>query len=104
MDASKAIFMVRAVVANAADRAKFDRWYGDHHVPMAMAYFKSEKAWRFWSRLDPSVHYAMYQFADMASLRAVIDAPGFKALIDDFEQAWPNVPRSRDLLENVQAV
>src|SRR5215469_17980378 len=99
MDASKAYFMVRAQVTNEPDRARFDRWYGDHHVPVAVKYFKCEKAWRFWSRLDPSVHYAMYQFPDMAALRAVVDAPGFKALVDDFSDAWPNVPRSRDLIE-----
>jgi hypothetical protein len=104
MDASKAYFMVRAEVANEADRDRFDRWYGEHHVPLAMAYFKSEKAWRFWSRLDPAVHYAMYQFPDMATLHAVTGAPGFKALVDDFNDAWPSVPRSRDLLETVQAV
>jgi hypothetical protein len=35
----------------------------------------------------------------MTALRARIDDPGFKALVDDFDQAWPNVPRTRDLLE-----
>ena len=104
MEANKAYFMVRAEVANESDRATFDQWYGDHHVPMAMTYFKAEKGWRFWSRIDRSVHYAMYQFPDVATLRAVIEAPGFTALIDDFNQAWPNVPRSRDLIETVQAV
>jgi hypothetical protein len=104
MEANKACFMVRAQVANAADRARFDQWYGGHHVPMAMAYFRAEKAWRFWSHIDPSVHYAMYQFPDMATLRAVTEAPGFKALVDDFNDAWPDIPRSRDLIEIVQAV
>jgi hypothetical protein len=104
MEANKAYFMVRAEVANESDRAKFDQWYGGHHVPLAMAYFKAEKAWRFWSRIEPAVHYAMYQFRDMATLRALVEAPGFKPLIEDFNQAWPNVPRSRDLIEAVQAV
>ena len=104
MEAGKAIFMVRAQVANEVDRARFDQWYGDHHVPMAVKYFEAEKAWRFWSRSDPSVHYAMYQVSDMTTLRALAEAPGFKALVDDFNDAWPNVARSRDLLEAVQAV
>jgi len=104
MDANKAYFMVRAQVANEADRAKFDQWYGAHHVPMAMKSFRCEKAWRFWSRSDPSVHYAMYQFGDVAKLKERISSPDFKDLVDDFNQAWPNVPRTRDLLENVQAV
>jgi len=50
------------------------------------------------------VHYALYQFADMATLRARLDESGFKELVADFEQAWPQVPRTRDLLEAVQAV
>jgi hypothetical protein len=104
MEANKAYFMLRAEVANDADRAKFDQWYGGHHVPLAMAYFKAEKASRFWSRIEPAVHYAMYQFPDMATLRALVEAPAFKPLVEDFNQAWPDVPRSRDLIEAVQAV
>jgi hypothetical protein len=104
MDANKAYFMVRAQVANEADRARFDQWYGGHHVPLAMKYFEAEAGWRFWSRSDPSVHYAMYQLPDMATLRALVEAPGFKRLVDDFSQAWPDIPRSRDLIESVQAV
>jgi hypothetical protein len=104
MDANKAYLMVRALVADAADRPKFDHWYATQHVPMAMDRFRCEKSWRFWSRSDPSVHYALYQFADLATLRARLDAPGFKELVADFDQAWPQVPRTRDLLESVQAV
>jgi len=104
MQADKAYLMVRSQVVNAGDRATFDHWYGTHHVPMAMDRFRCDKAWRFWSRSDPSVHYALYQFADMATLRARLDESGFKELVADFEQAWPQVPRTRDLLEAVQAV
>jgi len=104
MDANKAYFMVRAQVADEADRQKFDHWYGSHHVPMAMDRFRCEKGWRFWSRSDPSVHYALYQFADLATLRARLEEPGFKELVADFNEAWPNVPRTRDLIEAVQAV
>jgi len=46
MDADKAYLMVRAQVANAADREKFDHWYATQHVPMAMDRFRCEKAWR----------------------------------------------------------
>jgi hypothetical protein len=103
MQANKAYLMVRSQVTNASDREKFDHWYA-HHVPMAMDYFRCEKGWRFWSRSDPSVHYALYQFADMAALRARLDDPGFKVLIADFDEAWPQVSRTRDLIEAVQAV
>ena len=104
MQADKAYLMVRSQVANASDRQRFDHWYGSHHVPMAMDRFRCEKGWRFWSRSDPAVHYALYQFADVATLRKTLDEPGFKELVADFDQAWPQVPRTRDLIEAVQAV
>ena len=102
MEANKAYFLVRAQVANATDRAKFDQWYGTHHLPLAMDKLPAQKGWRFWSRSDPSVHYALYQFSDMATLRNSLESPGFKLLVADFDQAWPQVTRSRDLIETVQ--
>src|SRR6266700_387581 len=38
------------------------------------------------------------------SLRGLrrLDSPDFKLLIADFDQAWPGVTRSRDLIESVQ--
>ncbi len=64
--------------------------------------FRAEKGWRFWSRSDPSIHYALYQFKDMATLRNCLDSPALKMLVADFDQAWPGVTRSRDLIEAVQ--
>ncbi len=61
-----------------------------------------KRAGVFWSHSDPSVHYALYQFKDLAALRHALDSPGFKLLVDDFDQAWPGVTRSRDIIEAVQ--
>jgi hypothetical protein len=98
----KAFFVVRAVV-EAPLRQKFDAWYSAHHLPMAFAEFKAEKCWRFWSAAEAGVHYAVYQFADLARLDAALAGDGFKALVADFDQAWPNgVTRSRDRLELVE--
>jgi hypothetical protein len=102
MQANKAYFMVRAQVPNESDRTKFDRWYATHHLSLAIDKFRAEKGWRFWSRSDPSVHYALYQFKDVATLRHALDSPGFKLLVADFDQAWPGVTRSRDIIEAVQ--
>jgi hypothetical protein len=102
MSANKAYFMVRSQVANEADRAKFDAWYAAHHVPLAMEKLAAEKAWRYWSRNDPSVHYALYQFSDIGTLRSRIESPDFKLLVADFDKSWPQVPRTRDLIELVQ--
>ena len=74
---AKAYFMVRAVVEEPL-RQKFDHWYSTHHLPMALAEFKAEKCWRFWSAVDAAVHYAVYQFPDMARLDAAIKSQGFK--------------------------
>jgi len=98
----QAYFMVRAVVEEPL-RQKFDEWYASHHLPMALAAFKADKAWRFWSRAEPGVHYAVYRFADMARLDAALKAPSFKELIADFDQAWPRgVTRTRDMLDLVE--
>jgi hypothetical protein len=102
MQANKAYFMVRAQVPNESDRPKFDQWYATHHLSFAIDKFPAEKGWRFWSHSDPSVHYALYQFKDLAALRHALDSPGFKLLVDDFDQAWPGVTRSRDIIEAVQ--
>jgi hypothetical protein len=102
MEKNKAYFMVRAEVPSESERAKFDQWYGTHHLPLAMDRFHADRGWRFWSRSDPSVHYAMYEFKDMATLRQCLESPGFKMLVTDFDEAWPRVTRSRDLIEIVQ--
>jgi hypothetical protein len=104
MEANKAYFMVRAQVPSESERVEFDQWYGTHHLPLAMDKLHADKGWRFWSRSDASVHYAMYEFKDMATLRKRLDSPGFKMLVADFDEAWPRVTRSRDLIEIVQEV
>jgi hypothetical protein len=78
MEVNKAYFMVRAQVPSESERAKFDQWYGTHHLPLAMDTLHADKGWRLWSRSDPSVHYAMYEFKDITTLRKCLDSPGFK--------------------------
>jgi hypothetical protein len=102
MQANKACFMVRAQVPSVSDRAKFDHWYATHHLPLARQKLHAEKCWRFWSASDPSVHYALYQFSDVATLRNRLESPDFKLLVADFDAAWPHVTRTRDLIELVQ--
>jgi hypothetical protein len=98
----KAYFTVRAQLPMPADRDRFDDWYGTHHVPLAMEKLGAEKAWRFWSYSDPSVHYAVYQFGDMKTLQTRLASAEFKFLIADFDAAWPKVQRTRDLIELAQ--
>jgi hypothetical protein len=81
----KACFVVRAVVEEPS-REKFDHWYATDHFPEALAGLKPEKGWRFWSARETGVHYAVYRFADMASLNAALKSDAYKALAVDFDR------------------
>ena len=98
----KSFFLVRAVVV-APLRDKFDHWYTTDHLPLALKVFKCEKAWRFWSEVEEGVHYAVYQFADKPALDAALGSDGFKAMVADFNAAWPEgVTRTRDIVTLVE--
>ncbi len=95
-------FLVRAVVA-APLRDKFDHWYSTDHLPWAMKSFKCEKAWRFWSEVEEGVHYAVYRFADKPACDAALGGDEFKAMVADFNRAWPEgVTRTRDIVSLVE--
>ena len=92
------LFLVRSVVAEPL-RQKFDHWYSTDHLPCAIQAFKCEKVWRFWSEVEPGVHYAVYRFADKARCDAALGSDDFKALVADFSRAWPDgVTRTRDVV------
>ena len=46
---------------------------------------KHQKAWRYWSFSEPSLHQAMYQFPDKAALERAINSEDMKRLIADFK-------------------
>lgn len=99
----KGFLVVRAEVPNDADRAKFDHWYATDHLPWAIQVFGAQRGWRCWSRTDPAVHYAFYEFADAAEAEAAIGSEKIKPLIVDFDRVWGNrVSRRREILEIVQ--
>jgi hypothetical protein len=101
----RALLMVRAELADAADRAAFDRWYDTEHLPDALAAFAAERAWRCWSDVEPSVHYAFYEFAGVEAAQSVLTSPGMRALVLEFDRAWgTRVRRTRDILQVVQSV
>ncbi len=100
-----AYLMVRAVVADAADRPSFDRWYEAEHMPDAVARFGARRGWRCWSRTDPAVHYAFYEFAGLERAQAVLASPELRALVAEFDRAWgARVTRTRDILETAGTV
>ena len=93
-----AYFIVRATVADPAKRAAFDTWYSREHLRDATKSFGVQKAWRFWSATDPSVHQAMYQFADKAALDRATGGEEMKRLIADLNRDWPDVTRTPEVL------
>jgi hypothetical protein len=100
-----ALLMVRAELADAADRPAFDRWYETEHLPDALQRFHAEKAWRCWSEPAPTVHYAFYQFAGVEAAQSVLGSSGMRELVLEFDRAWgARVRRTRDILQMVQSV
>lgn len=63
-----AFFVVRATVSDPTKRRAFDEWYHGERLPDAAKAFGVKKARRFWSVSDPTLHVAMYEFADQAAL------------------------------------
>src|SRR4051812_42176571 len=99
-----ACFMVRAQVVDAAVRGDFDRWYQEH-LPDALKGFNARRAWRGWSAVDPLVHYAFYEFDNLAHAQAIQGTDALKRLVADFDRMWSNkVTRNRDFVEVVQTV
>jgi hypothetical protein len=93
-----AFFVVRATVTDPSRRQAFDAWYSREHLPDAVKSFGAVKAWRYWSATDPSLHHAMYEFADQAALERAVGGAELKRLIADFDRDWPNVTRTREVL------
>jgi hypothetical protein len=97
--------IVRATVAHAGDRQPFDRWYGEMHMPEAVAVFRPARSWRAWSALDPAIHYAFYEFAEKRQLEAMMLTEEFRIMVADFTKEWGGkVSRERDVVVTVQTV
>ena len=77
----------------------------DEHLPQALAAFEAKRAWRCWSKLDPSVHYAFYEFSDADAALTVVHSAANKHLGSLFDEAWGGrVTRTRDAVETVHAL
>jgi hypothetical protein len=101
---AKAYLAVRAEVPEA-DRAKFDRWYETDHLPWALRLFKARRAWRCWSKSDPAVHVAFYEFDSVAAAEAVQRADAIMPLVEDFDRVWQDrVSRRRAVLDVMQEI
>jgi hypothetical protein len=100
-----ACFIVRAQVMDATIEDDFDHWYQAEHLPDALKAFGARRAWRGWSEVDATVHYAFYEFDDVARARAIPGSDALKLLVAEFDRMWGDkVARSRDIVELVQSL
>lgn len=95
----EAFLIVKATVTDPADWVPFDTWYQNEHLPDAVKAFGALSAMRGWSVLNPAEHTAFYRFP---SKEAAIEASSGEAiakLIHEFDRCWPQVTRTRDIIE-----
>jgi hypothetical protein len=101
---AKAYVAVRAEVPEG-ERARFDQWYATDHLPWAMREFAARRAWRCWSRSNPAVHVAFYEFDSLTAAEAAVAPERIAPLVADFDRVWGDrVPRRRAILETVQEI
>ena len=94
-----AYLVVRAVLADFADRARFDHWYRTEHLPDALKAFKAQSAMRGWSTTDPKVHTAYYRFATAEAAQAISTGSAIMPLVEEFDRVWlDRVSRTRDIV------
>jgi hypothetical protein len=99
---AKALLAVRAEVPEA-ERSRFDHWYETDHLPWALRVFGARRAWRCWSKSDPALHVAFYEFDSAEAADAIQQSEAIKPLVADFDRVWGNrVPRRREVLDIAQ--
>lgn len=99
-----AFLIVRAEVQES-DRAAFDVWYENEHLPDAVAAFEALYAERGWSDVTPGVHIALYAFPDLARARAIGESEAIKKMIAEFDRVWQDrVQRTREIVEIKQRI
>ena len=97
--------IVRARLGDFKDRPKFDDWYRTEHLPQAVEGFNAQRAWRSWSRTNPLVHFAVYEFSTVDEAEAVLDSPALSALIVEFDRVWGDrVARTREIFETAEEI
>ena len=93
-----AYLMVRAEVADPALRPRFDEWYEQEHLRDAREGLGAVRAWRGWSRVEPAVHYAFYEFPDAGRANEALGCAAMKALKAEFDRAWgTRIVRTREM-------
>ena len=86
-------------------REAFDKWYEEEHLPDALKAFGALRAWRGWSEVDPSVHYAWIRVRRHRQGARAPGVGGAEGLVAEFDRAWGDkVVRSRDIVQVAQRI
>ena len=95
-----AVLIIRARLINLADREKFDSWYGSEQLPQSVRLFKAQRAWRAWSRTNPLVHLALYEFPSVDEAEDILDSAALAAQTAEFDRVWgTGITRTREVVE-----
>jgi hypothetical protein len=97
---AQAHLIVRTKLAKLADRQAFDDWYRLERLRDAVKGFRAQRGWRSWSRTNPLVHFAVYEFSTTEEAEAALDSPAFDALVAEFDRVWgARAERTREIFE-----
>ena len=99
---ASALLIIRARLTNLAARPKFNAWYGTEHLPAGIKAFAAQRGWRCWSRTNPLVHLAVYEFATVEEAEDILDSDALANQIAEFDRVWgKDIVRTREILELV---
>jgi hypothetical protein len=95
-----ALLVIRARLTNLADRPRFDDWYRKEQLPGSVKAFKAERGWRCWSRTNPLVHIALYEFPTVEEAESILDSAALAHQIAEFDRVWgTGITRTREIIE-----
>jgi len=95
-----AVLIIRARLTNLSDRERFDSWYRESQLPNGVRQFKAQRAWRCWSRTNPLVHIALYEFDTVEQAEDILDSEALANQSAEFDRVWgTGITRTREVVE-----
>lgn len=97
---ARALLIVRTRLTNMADRPQFDTWYRTEHLPSGVRQYKAQRGWRCWSRTNPLVHIALYEFSSVEEAESILDSAALAAQVAELDRVWgTGMTRTREIVE-----
>ncbi len=97
---ARAHLIVRSKLEKLADRQAFDDWYRLERLRDAVKGFGAQRGWTSWSRTNPLVHFAVYEFSTTEEAETALDSLAFVGLVAEFDRVWgTRVTRTREVFE-----